>query len=181
MIKFILILFLFSFFFSQDDFNDWLKKEQSDFQQFINKEDIAFSKFLKNQWVKVDLIKPEKVYKKKKIPVIPIAPIPKKKTIKIKIKKPIRKIYDRPKEIVPISKPVKKKYIEPKIRNTVTKKRKSEKEMISENINYFSFLGLTETTEKKTKISLLKKIDRQSISKYWLLLSKQFNNKFPAL
>ncbi len=93
------IIFLFSFSFAQNSFEEFKKQDQQDFNQFIAEEDKAFADFLKNDWklfqssmgIKADTKpKPKVLPKAKEVP-------PKIDTTK-KIKKlpPVPKIPQRP-------------------------------------------------------------------------------------
>ena len=140
-----------------DDYQDWLKSQNSEYTQYKKSMDEEFSAMLKKDWKAFQSMSTPSAYKKPKPTVIPkiIEPI---KTPNIEIKKsPIVKIE-----------PIKKMKLPEPIK--IVKKLKNTKEF---NIASFDFYSenINIQYDKNTFFDL-NEINKNSISQFWDMMSK---------
>ena len=77
--------------YADDDFRQWLQREQSSFQQYKDERDKEFTEFLKTQWKEMELLKGFRRDESPKPVVMPVArPQP------VKVPKPILTPEPRP-------------------------------------------------------------------------------------
>ena len=137
--------------FAQDDYQEWLKKEQQAFKKYLDEEDRAFADFLKKDWEafkSLNGIVRDSKPKPRKMPVAKEQDKP-----RIKPSKPLPKIKDIP---APAPKPRPKPVPRP-----VARGKKNPMK-----INYFG-LDIIFDYKKDFKINLSQTVSNKSISSAW--------------
>lgn len=150
---------------AQEDYQEWLKKQQEAFQEFKDKRDKAFTEFLKKEWQEMQAFQGLKRDEKPKPPKIPVAEkVP-----------PMEKLP--PKDIRPAKIRIIKDIPIPKIPPPVQPDQEEEAAPVdldkseSVQVNFFD-APLKMYYDRVLKAPVSNKINNETISAYWSAMSR---------
>jgi hypothetical protein len=154
MIKKLLLIFALSLTLFANEYEEWLKAQESEYKSFIEKEDQEFMQMLKQDWEFYQTLTNKPLYKKEKPKEIPVV----KEAIKLD------------KELVKKSKKVEIKKIQ--IKKEKPKEYKKVQIDFSKKVITFDFYSekISLNIDKKIKFKLLN-ISKDNISDFWEMMS----------
>jgi len=157
MFRFILALLFISSIAIANDYQEWLKSQNTQYTEYKKSLDEEFSDMLKKDWEAFKSMQSPSPYKKPKPVVIPV--------IKKAVKAPKKEIKKSP---IVIVEPI-KQIIIPKPKKVV-KKVKIIKDFYTTNFDFYS-IPMSIQYDKKTSF-LIEEINKETISGFWDMMSK---------